>query len=130
MRELENLVRRLAALYPQDEISAEIIENELQIEKGHSGAALRQSAPDSDISIGQAVEHNMQKYFSAFGDELPPSGLYDRVLAELELPLLLACLTATRGNQIRAAELLGLNRNTLRKKVRELGISVYRTTRP
>ena len=71
----------------------------------------------------------MQKYFAAFGDDLPPAGIYDRVLAEFEKPLLLACLTATRGNQIRAAELLGLNRNTLRKKIRELNISVYRTGR-
>ena len=71
----------------------------------------------------------MQKYFAAFGDDLPPSGVYERVLPEFEKPLLLACLTATRGNQIRAAELLGLNRNTLRKKIRELNISVYRTGR-
>jgi two-component system, NtrC family, nitrogen regulation response regulator GlnG len=130
VRELENLVRRLAALYPQDVISAEIIENELQSHGG--GPALQSassSAHDGDVSISQAVEHNMQKYFAEFGEDLPPSGVYDRVLAEFEKPLLLACLTATRGNQIRAAELLGLNRNTLRKKIRELSISVYRTGR-
>ena len=44
-------------------------------------------------------------------------------------PLILAALTATRGNQIKAADLLGLNRNTLRKKIRELGVSVYRSSR-
>jgi two-component system, NtrC family, nitrogen regulation response regulator GlnG len=130
VRELENLVRRLAALYPQDVISAEIIESELQ---SHGGSPARQSAasaaPDGEVSISQAVEYNMQKYFAEFGDDLPPSGVYERVLAEFEKPLLLACLTATRGNQIRAAELLGLNRNTLRKKIRELSISVYRTGR-
>ncbi|TIY05375.1 MAG: hypothetical protein E5V16_23045, partial [Mesorhizobium sp.] len=42
----------------------------------------------------------------------------------------LASMTATRGNQIKAAELLGLNRNTLRKKIRELGVNVYKSTRP
>jgi two-component system, NtrC family, nitrogen regulation response regulator GlnG len=129
VRELENVVRRLAALYPQDEISAEIVQNELQVELGQSLSTLASTLVQGEISISQAVEHNMQKYFSQFGDELPPPGVYDRVLSEFEKPLLLACLTATRGNQIRAAELLGLNRNTLRKKIRELGISVYRTAK-
>ncbi len=50
-------------------------------------------------------------------------------LTEMEYPLILAALTATRGNQIKAADLLGLNRNTLRKKIRELGVSVYRSSR-
>ena len=59
--------------------------------------------------------------------DLPPPGLYHRVLREIEYPLLSAALAATRGNQIRAADLLGLNRNTLRKKIRELDIQVYRS---
>ncbi|MGB6118851.1 MAG: nitrogen regulation protein NR(I) [Mesorhizobium sp.] len=129
VRELENLVRRLAALYPQDEISAEIIEIELRTSEMPQPAGTPSALPD-DISIGQAVEHYLQRYFSSFAGDLPPAGLYDRVLAEVEYPLVLAAMTATRGNQIRAAELLGLNRNTLRKKVRELGVNVFRTARP
>ncbi len=74
----------------------------------------------------KAVEQNMQRYFASFGPDLPPPGLYQRVLAEVEYPLISACLTATRGNQIKAADLLGLNRNTLRKKIRELGVNIYR----
>ena len=128
VRELENLVRRLAALYPQDEISAEIIEQELRTGDQPSPAGNSGSLPD-DISIGQAVEHYLQRYFSGFGEDLPPAGLYQRILSEVEHPLVLAAMTATRGNQIRAAELLGLNRNTLRKKIRELGVNVYRTSR-
>ena len=58
---------------------------------------------------------------------VPPPGLYHRILREIEVPLLTAALAATRGNQIRAADLLGLNRNTLRKKIRDLDIQVYRT---
>jgi len=128
VRELENLVRRLAALYPQDEISAELIEQELR----GAGAAPPPPADEAlagDLTIAQAVERNLQRYFAGFDGELPPPGLYQRVLEEVEYPLVLAAMTATRGNQIRAAELLGLNRNTLRKKIRELGVNVYRAAR-
>jgi two-component system nitrogen regulation response regulator GlnG len=128
VREVENLVRRLAALYPQDEISAEVIEAELKTGETAmvpDGDAL---IPDN-LSIGQAVEHYLQRYFASFAGELPPAGLYDRILAEVEYPLVLASMTATRGNQIKAAELLGLNRNTLRKKIRELGVNVYKSAR-
>ena len=75
-----------------------------------------------------AVERNLSRYFSGFPDGLPPPGLYHRVLREVEYPLLTAALAATRGNQIRAADLLGVNRNTLRKKIRDLDIQVIRTT--
>ncbi|MCA3254994.1 MAG: nitrogen regulation protein NR(I), partial [Alphaproteobacteria bacterium] len=54
--------------------------------------------------------------------DLPPDGLYDRILAEMERPLLMLSLAATRGNQIQAAKLLGINRNTLRKKLTDLAI--------
>ncbi|MCB1452911.1 MAG: sigma 54-interacting transcriptional regulator, partial [Rhizobiaceae bacterium] len=128
VRELENLIRRLAALYPQEEISQEIIETELRTTDTPSAPVSEAALPD-DLSIGQAVEHYLQRYFSGFGGELPPPGLYQRILAEVEYPLVLASMTATRGNQIRAAELLGLNRNTLRKKIRELGVNVYRASK-
>jgi two-component system nitrogen regulation response regulator GlnG len=72
------------------------------------------------------VERHLASYFAGFDDALPPAGLYHRVLREIEYPLLSAALAATHGNQIRAAELLGLNRNTLRKKIRDLDIQVYR----
>jgi two-component system nitrogen regulation response regulator GlnG len=128
VRELENLVRRLAALYPQDEITAEIIEAELRTADAPPAMPAAGMLPD-DITIGQAVELHLQRYFASFSGELPPPGLYQRVLAEVEYPLVLASMTATRGNQIKAAELLGLNRNTLRKKIRELGVNVYRASK-
>ncbi|MEM7291201.1 MAG: nitrogen regulation protein NR(I) [Pseudomonadota bacterium] len=126
VRELENLIRRLAALYPQDEITAEIVAAELS---GTSEALPANTGGEStaqDVSISRAVELNMLKYFGSFGDDLPPPGLYHRVLSELEYPLILATLTATRGNQIKAADVLGLNRNTLRKKIRDLGVTVFK----
>ena len=73
------------------------------------------------------MERFLGDYFVSFGQELPPAGLYTRILRKVELPLITAALAATRGNQIRAADLLGLNRNTLRKKIRDLGIRVLRT---
>ncbi|MDF1779189.1 MAG: nitrogen regulation protein NR(I) [Rhizobiaceae bacterium] len=128
VRELENFVRRITALYPQDFITSEIVEAELRTESGKD-----QDSPlgnmTGSISIAQAVEDNMRRYFSEFGEDLPPPGLYHRILEEVEYPLVLAALTATHGNQIKAAELLGLNRNTLRKKIRDLGVSVYRSPR-
>jgi two-component system nitrogen regulation response regulator GlnG len=128
VRELENLVRRLAALYAQDEISAEIIETELST--AEKPAMPVGNDEPAGLSLGQAVEHHLQTYFASFAGCLPPAGLYERILAEVEYPLVLAAMTATRGNQIKAAELLGLNRNTLRKKIRELGVNVYREAKP
>jgi two-component system nitrogen regulation response regulator GlnG len=128
VRELENVVRRILALYPQDQITGEIIASELRAEQVESVIG-RDPVSSAPATIGQAVEDNMRRYFSGFGEDLPPPGLYQRVLGEVEYPLILAALTATRGNQIKAADLLGLNRNTLRKKIRELGVAVYRSPR-
>ena len=122
VRELENLVRRLAALYAEPVIDLRIIEMEL------AEPALTpepRGTPEGE-SLTQAVERHLRDFFDAHKDGLPASGLYDRVLREMERPLISLSLLATRGNQIRAAELLGLNRNTLRKKIRELDIQVIR----
>ncbi len=76
-------------------------------------------------NLGGAVEAYLSSHFSGFPNGVPPPGLYHRILKEIEVPLLTAALAATRGNQIRAADLLGLNRNTLRKKIRT---STFRST--
>jgi two-component system nitrogen regulation response regulator GlnG len=123
VRELENLMRRLAALYPQETIGAEVIANELA-EAAPPAPAVQ--APAEPESLAQAVERHLRAYFASHKDELPASGVYDRVIAVVERPLIRLTLAATRGNQIRAAAVLGLNRNTLRKKIRELEIPVVR----
>jgi two-component system nitrogen regulation response regulator GlnG len=123
VRELENLARRLAALYPQDVITGPVIDGELASPAVMSGSAGVQSVEN----LGGAVEGYLASHFSSFPNGVPPPGLYHRILREIELPLLTAALAATRGNQIRAADLLGLNRNTLRKKIRDLDIQVYRS---
>ncbi len=123
VRELENLARRLAALYPQEMISAAVIEAELS----QPAMPGRSGEPAAEEGLAAAVERHLGGYFSSFADGLPPPGLYHRILREIEYPLLSAALAATRGNQIRAADLLGVNRNTLRKKIRDLDIQVYRS---
>jgi two-component system nitrogen regulation response regulator GlnG len=122
VRELENLIRRLAVLHsgetiPAGTVAAELKEPERSVDADEG---------DEAASLGSAVERYLTRYFMAQGDALPPPGLYDRILQEVERPLLSICLGATRGNQIRAAHLLGLNRNTLRKKIRDLGLEVIR----
>ncbi|MCC2111126.1 MAG: sigma 54-interacting transcriptional regulator, partial [Hyphomicrobiales bacterium] len=122
VRELENLVRRLTALYPQDLITVNLIETELSQQA-------TPSEPSANETLSDAVERHLASYFGEFGNGLPPPGLYHRILRDIEYPLLSAALAATRGNQIKAAELLGLNRNTLRKKARDLDIQVVRNNR-
>jgi two-component system nitrogen regulation response regulator GlnG len=123
VRELENLVRRLSALYPQELISADIVDNELSASSG----AVPETLKPGKAKLNEWMEAYLSDYFSSYGDQLPPPGLYDRILRDVEAPLITAALAATRGNQIKAAELLGLNRNTLRKKVREQKIKVVRS---
>ncbi|WP_188409892.1 nitrogen regulation protein NR(I) [Agaricicola taiwanensis] len=125
VRELENLVRRLSALYPQDTIGAAIIEAELA--DPAEGSVPLDAAPAQSLS--EAVERHLTAHFAEYGNKLPPPGLYQRILKEVEYPLLSVALAATRGNQIKAAELLGVNRNTLRKKVRDLDLQVIRSSR-
>ncbi|MBL8572160.1 MAG: nitrogen regulation protein NR(I) [Hyphomicrobiaceae bacterium] len=125
VRELENVVRRLAALYPQDVITGSVIEAELE----HPVAASQPADASDPDTLLQSVERHLNRYFAEFGDDLPPPGLYHRILREVEQPLIGAALAATRGNQIKAAELLGVNRNTLRKKIRDLDIQIIRSSR-
>ncbi len=124
VRELENLVRRVVAIHPQESITREIVENELVDSQAVQNGLPGQVEPQE---LGEMVERYLAQYFAEFGEDLPPAGLYDRVIREVEVPLITAALTATRGNQIKAAELLGLNRNTLRSRIRSLRIQVVKT---
>jgi len=124
VRELENLARRLSALYPQETITAAVIDSELS----QPPVATAGEEPDSEDNLSSSVERYLTRYFAGFDSALPPPGLYHRVLREVEYPLLSAALAATRGNQIRAADLLGVNRNTLRKKIRDLDVRVIRSS--
>jgi two-component system nitrogen regulation response regulator GlnG len=122
VRELENLIRRLAALYPQETIGEAIIEAELDQPSGATATGEETGAE----TLAESVERHLHGYFRDLGEAPPPPGLYQRILREVETPLINAVLASTRGNQIKAAEVLGVNRNTLRKKIRELDIQVIR----
>ena len=69
------------------------------------------------------VEHAVREYFIALGDEVP-TDLYELILAQVELPLLKVVLEQTHGNQTKCAQILGLNRGTLRKKLKTYHLMV------
>jgi two-component system nitrogen regulation response regulator GlnG len=125
VRELENLIQRLSALYSQQIIDVRTIEAELS----DTSVVGKPDLAEDSKSLGEAVERHMRPYFTANDGDLPAPGLYARILREFEKPLLTLTLEATNGNQIKAAALLGVNRNTLRKKIRELDIEVVRSVK-
>jgi two-component system, NtrC family, nitrogen regulation response regulator GlnG len=118
VRELENLIKRLLAMEVEDVIPASAVERELSVIPSSNIGDNQSSAS----TIHESIENYLARYFTSFAGQLPPAGLYERILAEVEPPLLRASLTATHGNQLKAADLLGINRNTLRSKLRERNI--------
>lgn len=122
VRQLENAVRRLALTSRADRISRVEVEGVLG------------SQPDAEPVLGggdtekmsASIARHLRRYFDLHGNMLPPPGLYARILREVEGPLIEVALDATSGNQAKCADLLGINRNTLRKKITELDIEVTR----
>lgn len=125
VRELENLIRRLAALVPQPVITESILAQELA-DYAIAEDPTPVSLSDDPDTMATVVERHIARLLAALRESGEEGVLYERALAELERPLIRMTLAETRGNQIRAAALLGLNRNTLRKKIREHGIGVQR----
>ncbi|MFB2532887.1 response regulator [Paracoccus sp. p4-l81] len=124
VRQLENTLRRLAVTAAGDEITRPEVEAALARQPGMAAEAGAVSAETERLQA--AVARHIQRYFDLHGGALPPPGVYDRILHEIEVPLLEIALAATGGNQARCADLLGINRNTLRKKLTDLNIQVSR----
>jgi len=120
VRQLRNALRQLAVTGTEEEISLAEVEavlaNQPAIEP-----LLGQGGGDR---LASSTARHLRRYFDLHGGALPPPGLYQRILREIETPLIEIALDATGGNQARCANLLGINRNTLRKKMHELDIHV------
>ncbi|MBZ4022883.1 nitrogen regulation protein NR(I) [Rhodobacter sp. TJ_12] len=122
VRQLENTVRRLVVTATEEEITRAEVEFVL----GNQPAIEPLRAGGEGEKLSAAIARHLRRYFDLHGGNLPPPGLYDRILAEMEAPLIEISLDATGGNQARCADLLGINRNTLRKKITDLDIQVTR----
>jgi two-component system nitrogen regulation response regulator GlnG len=122
VRELENVVRRVVALHADTTIKADAIGAELR----EHGPSEPEAAKGADETLHALVERYLSAHIQKLGGRLPQPGLYDRTLREVERPLISMCLGLTGGNQIKAAEILGVNRNTLRAKIRSLDIPLFR----
>ncbi len=119
VRELEALMRRIFINAIDVTLSPEIFAREMK-----STDISGESRPSE--SLGEDAARHIDRYFAALNGEAPASGLHKRIVAEVERPLIEAAMLFTKGNQIKAAHILGLNRNTLRKKIRGLNISSRR----
>ncbi|EDL50319.1 sigma-54 dependent transcriptional regulator [Erythrobacter sp. SD-21] len=109
VRELRNVVFRLALMARDGLIDAELVADILPLGRA-----------DQDASQGSAIEAALDEWLAA---SRPSTGtVYREALAVFEKPLIEHALRETQGNQLRAAQLLGINRNTLRKKLGELEI--------
>lgn len=128
IRELENLIRRICILYPQETITATIVRTEIR-NSGYFKQGLEAASNTGFQNIRAATEYFVMRYFEEHGESLPPEGVYQRFLQEFEYPLISNTLAACNGNQIKAAKVLGLNRNTLRKKIQMHGIRIIRTAK-
>lgn len=116
VKELENTMSRLWVAAEDGRITALMVDRYLANKDAPS-------VPDQSLNIRHALQSHLDAYFDEHGGDLPPDGLYQRLRIEFDTPLIERALIATGGNQIRAAKLLGLNRNTLRTRIKQLGIS-------
>ncbi len=122
VRQLENAVRRLVLTAQAEEVTRSEAESVLGTQP-QAGPLL---AGEDSEKLSDSVARHLRRHFDLHGTMLPPAGLYGRILREIELPLIEIALDATGGNQAKCADLLGINRNTLRKKITDLDIHVTR----
>lgn len=128
LRGLDLVIRRLCTAAGNDSVSLAAVDALLEDARSSDNHQTDDTPPEDEANrgLGALVHEHLSDYFAAHADGLPPPGLHERIIQEVERPLLRLTLDATRGNQLKAADVLGLNRNTLRKKIRLLDIPVTR----
>ncbi len=122
VRQLENTIRRLLVTASETDIARAEVEQVL----GQQPSPEPLTGVNEGDKLSASVARHLKRYFDLHGGQLPPPGVYQRILREVELPLIEIALDATAGNQAKCADLLGINRNTLRKKITDLDIRVTR----
>lgn len=122
VRQLENTLRRLIVTAAEPEIS----KTEVEAALGNQPVMEPLKGGGENEKLSASVARHLKRYFDLHGGQLPPNGVYQRIMREVEMPLLEIALDATAGNQAKCADLLGINRNTLRKKITDLDIRVTR----
>ena len=122
VRQLENTIKRLTVTSQSEEIT----KTEVEIVLGNQPAVEPLMGMGDGDKLSASVAKHLRRYFDLHGGVLPPPGLHTRILREVETPLIEIALDATGGNQAKCADLLGINRNTLRKKITDLDIRVTR----
>ncbi len=120
IRELENVMKRAMVLTTSSVILPQHLPESIR-------GGIKEDN-DADI-LRRLVERKARALFSSAQSE-GTGAIYHLILSEIERFLLQVILDETDGNQLRTADLLGINRNTLRKKIRTLGVEVRRTSKP
>ncbi len=117
IQELKNLIERLSLSSSNEKITKSDVENQLK-------NCFEINDNDENITFENLIEKRISKYMSLINDDSSQMNVYEDFMKTVEKPLIENILNHTRGNQIKASSILGLNRNTLRKKISDLGVTV------
>ena len=126
VRELENLVRRISVLVSGSVVDKQIIDTLLGLSKSSDGDEVVADEIHGK-GIAKSCEKHIRAYLNALDGVVGAGYLYKVVINEVERPLIELTLQKFNGNQIKTAFALGLNRNTLRKKINDLNIKIVKT---
>ena len=134
VRELENFTYRVAALSLKKTLSKDDVKPYLASDNKVNNVVYNAGDEDNannqpfGASFSYTVKNMLDDYLSDYENNELPDGLYQKIIDLVETPLIELSLHRMKGNQIKTADVLGINRNTLRKKIRELDID-YTTSR-
>ncbi len=121
VRELENLFKRISVLHSENIINSEIISN--LIDKSQDTDNEKDFIKENEKnSFRKVINLILNHFFNSIDEDDSNLNLYERITSEFEKPLIIKALNYCKGNQIKTAKLLGINRNTLRSKIAKLNI--------